>query len=118
MIFDFIDGKIIAIDKDNAINLMNAARDLYNSALGTFFEKLRILDEELEGKLANKGISEGSLTEAAELVKGDGFHSDTIDYIKNKDNEEIRKEYKIKLRTKFGEIFEDTGAPLNDFTTA
>lgn len=108
-VLDYIDGKIDAMGSSTASSLLDMAKNNYSEAVETFFDKL---DDDLEGRLSSKGISKITIENAVNVVRGDGFYSDTKDYI----NETIdRDTYKPILQDEFDKVFKDPGAPLKGF---
>ena len=107
-VLTYIDGKIGAIGKDNAANLIDVVKKIYGAqALKTLFNNL---DASFKDRLSSKGISQTSLTNAADTAEGDGFYTATKTYI----NDKKRTVYEPELRAEFNKIFKKSGAPLED----
>ncbi|HHV84002.1 MAG TPA: hypothetical protein GXX43_10165, partial [Tepidanaerobacter syntrophicus] len=107
-VLTYIDDKIDDMGSSTALNLLDIAKNNYSTAVDTFFDNL---DSGLKGRLSSKGISKGEIEDAVNVVRGDGFYSDTKSYITTRD----RNTYKPILQAEFNKVFKDSGAPLEDF---
>ncbi len=107
-VLSYIDGKIEDMGSSTALNLLDIAKNNYSAAVDTFFDNL---NSGLKGRLSSKGISKGEIEDAVNVVRGDGFYSDTKSYITTRD----RNTYKPILQAEFNKVFKDSGAPLEDF---
>ncbi|WP_286680874.1 S-layer homology domain-containing protein [Tepidanaerobacter sp. EBM-49] len=117
-VLSYINDKIRPLGQDTAVNLLKIAKTKSSSAVNTFFSK--ISGSSIERRLNNKGITSTSINDAIEIVQGDGFYTETKDYIEDYlfgSDTSVYDPYKTTIQAEFDKVFKDSGAPLNSFYT-